>query len=309
MAVNIAMLPVGSGSGSQHKCRYERRCRQRQREEPAALFRYQLDNSVSTAIERYDCEEQTPERYKTGKQPERPSAALALLEDDTASPASRRLASAPAAPGTRPLLILGQAPSCRAYIPISRHLYFSFELWFACNTLQAISRTSPPLSVPFGIDYREEYASLKTTRSTSSQAFRGSQVMAVEYRPITPDDCQAVRQLLSESGWEQRVQDPVRFRTMVERADRTVVVIEDSRVIGFARALCDGVSNGYISTVVVAPDKRGQGIGTEMVKRLMAVEEGGNVTWVLRAGRNSSGFWKSLGFTESRIAMERVRGS
>ena len=38
------------------------------------------------------------------------SAALALLDDGTASPASRRLASAPAAPGTRPLLILGQAP-------------------------------------------------------------------------------------------------------------------------------------------------------------------------------------------------------
>ena len=40
------------------------------------------------------------------------SAALALLDDVTTSPASRRLASAPAAPGTRPLLILGQAP-CR----------------------------------------------------------------------------------------------------------------------------------------------------------------------------------------------------
>jgi hypothetical protein len=39
------------------------------------------------------------------------SAALALLHDVTTSPASRRLASAPATPGTRPLLILGQAPS------------------------------------------------------------------------------------------------------------------------------------------------------------------------------------------------------
>ena len=39
------------------------------------------------------------------------SASLALLDDVPASPASRRLASAPAAPGTRPLLILGQAPS------------------------------------------------------------------------------------------------------------------------------------------------------------------------------------------------------
>ena len=38
------------------------------------------------------------------------SAALPLLDDVPASPASRRLASAHAKPGTRPLLILGQTP-------------------------------------------------------------------------------------------------------------------------------------------------------------------------------------------------------
>jgi hypothetical protein len=38
------------------------------------------------------------------------SAALALLDDATASPASRCLASARAALGTRHILILGQAP-------------------------------------------------------------------------------------------------------------------------------------------------------------------------------------------------------
>ena len=40
----------------------------------------------------------------------RASALLPLPDDDTASPASRRLASARAKPGTRPLLILGQGP-------------------------------------------------------------------------------------------------------------------------------------------------------------------------------------------------------
>ena len=34
---------------------------------------------------------------------------LALIDDDTASPASRRFASAPTPPGTQPLLMLGQA--------------------------------------------------------------------------------------------------------------------------------------------------------------------------------------------------------
>ena len=42
------------------------------------------------------------------------SAALALLDDVPASPASRRLASAHAALGTRHILILGQAPRSKA---------------------------------------------------------------------------------------------------------------------------------------------------------------------------------------------------
>jgi hypothetical protein len=33
----------------------------------------------------------------------------------------------------------------------------------------------------------------------------------------------------------------------------------------------------------------------------------GDITWVLRAGRDSRGFWERLGFTASDIAMERVR--
>lgn len=130
--------------------------------------------------------------------------------------------------------------------------------------------------------------------------------MTINYRPIEPEDYEAVHQLLSDSGWQTRVQDPVRFRKMMERADRTIVVVEDSRVIGFARALCDDVSNGYISMVVVAANKRGQGIGTEMVKRLIA-DDDENVTWVLRAGRDSGGFWRKLGFTDSQVAMERLR--
>ncbi len=78
-------------------------------------------------------------------------------------------------------------------------------------------------------------------------------------------------------------------------------------MVGFGRALCDGVSNGYLSMIAVAPDLRGQGVGREIVRQLMADDEHDQVTWVLRAGRNSAGFWKALSFTESAIAMERTR--
>jgi ribosomal protein S18 acetylase RimI-like enzyme len=127
----------------------------------------------------------------------------------------------------------------------------------------------------------------------------------LEYRSAVAQDYEAVRQFLCEVGWRRRVGDPERFRAMLERAQRTVVAFDGGRVVGFARALCDGVSNGYISTVAVAGDMRGRGVGRELVRRL--VGEGEGITWVLRAGRGSEGFWRRMGFVASEVAMERVR--
>jgi N-acetylglutamate synthase-like GNAT family acetyltransferase len=129
----------------------------------------------------------------------------------------------------------------------------------------------------------------------------------IHYRPISLEDYELVRQFLGELGWQQRVQDAERFAKLMQRATHTIVALEDSRVIGFGRALCDGVSNGYISMLAVAEDKRGQGIGREIVMRLMGDDEADGVTWVLRAGRQSHGFWQKMGFTSSDLAMERTR--
>ena len=127
----------------------------------------------------------------------------------------------------------------------------------------------------------------------------------IEFRCAQADDLEAIRAFLAENGWEKRVADAERYRKMITNASRTVVAVDGVRIVGFARALCDGASNGYIGTVAVAEDKRGQGIGREMVRRLMG--EDPNITWVLRAGRGSEEFWKKIGFEDSTVAMERTR--
>ena len=127
----------------------------------------------------------------------------------------------------------------------------------------------------------------------------------MEYRDITPTDYEAVRLFLSEAGWQHRVSDSEKFKKMMENTNRAVVAVDDARIVGFARALCDEVSNGYISMVAVAADRRGQGIGRELVRRLMRDDAG--ITWLLRAGRGSEKFWEQMGFRTSEVAMERIR--
>jgi len=127
----------------------------------------------------------------------------------------------------------------------------------------------------------------------------------MEYRPASTSDYEQVRRFLSENGWAHRVADAERFARMMQGADRTVVAWDEGRVVGFGRAPSDGVSNGYLSMVAVAEDRRGQGIGREMVRRLMGDDP--EITWTLRAGRGSEGFWRKMGFAASETAMERTR--
>ena len=125
------------------------------------------------------------------------------------------------------------------------------------------------------------------------------------FRAVKSEDYEAVRQFLAENGWEKRVADREKFRRMMENASRTVVAFEGERIVGFARALCDEVSNGYIGTVAVAMDFRRQGVGRALVEKLIGDDP--HLTWVLRAGRGSEKFWEKMGFTASEIAMEKTR--
>jgi predicted GNAT family N-acyltransferase len=82
---------------------------------------------------------------------------------------------------------------------------------------------------------------------------------------------------------------------------------DGDRLVGFARAISDGITNAYVGSVMVHGDYRRSGIGRTLILRL--VEGRGGIRWVLHARAEAMAFYASLGFVAAPDMMWRDRES
>ena len=72
-------------------------------------------------------------------------------------------------------------------------------------------------------------------------------------------------------GWPQPPSPETHLR-LLHASDHIVLALDETTnaVVGYITALSDGVLCAYISSLEVLPAYRGQGIGSELVRRLLA---------------------------------------
>ena len=95
-----------------------------------------------------------------------------------------------------------------------------------------------------------------------------SREMAIEYTTAL-EGLEAAHLHGFFEGWPKRP-SPARHVEILRGSYRVVLAREqgDPRVVGFVNAISDGVLYAFVPLLEVLPTQRGQGIGSELVRRL-----------------------------------------
>ena len=118
----------------------------------------------------------------------------------------------------------------------------------------------------------------------------------IEYFKPEERHCAAMADLYREAGWISAEADTA-FISAIIPTSLWLGAFDGEQLVGIARAITDGASDGYIQDVVVAHSYRLRGIGGELVTRLTTELRGQGVDWIgLIAVPGSEPFYKSLGF-------------
>ena len=129
----------------------------------------------------------------------------------------------------------------------------------------------------------------------------------IEYsseRRIAPAE---VLRLMHQTAWGADRTEADIARAL-EIAPLRVGAWSDGRLVGFARALTDGVYRGYVDDVVVDESMRARGIGRRLLRELLELLAGVELV-ALDCGDDLVPFYESLGFVRSGNArMEALRG-
>jgi GNAT superfamily N-acetyltransferase len=120
-------------------------------------------------------------------------------------------------------------------------------------------------------------------------------------------DVDAVWSFLSEEAYWGRWRSRDVVAQQVMSAWRVLGAYERAtgRMVGFARAVSDGLAIAYLADVYVLPDVRGRGVGATLVRTMIDEGPGASFRWMLHTA-DVHGLYRRFGFeTPNATYLER----
>ena len=106
---------------------------------------------------------------------------------------------------------------------------------------------------------------------------------SIEYRVPAEISPEEAAELYVEAGWMETA-DTKAVSAMLKGTFAVSAAIHRGRLIGFMRALSDGVSDAYMLDLIVRKEYRKQGIGRKILEQLADFLKQRGIDWILCIG-------------------------
>lgn len=120
-------------------------------------------------------------------------------------------------------------------------------------------------------------------------------MLEFEYRTNASIDGRELLSLFQAAGW-QSAQYPERLTQAIHGSDTVVSAWQGGRLVGLASALDDGTLTAYLHYLLVRPEFRGQGIGTELLRQMKSRYAGYLYLILIAEEAGLVGYYHRLGF-------------
>jgi ribosomal protein S18 acetylase RimI-like enzyme len=98
-------------------------------------------------------------------------------------------------------------------------------------------------------------------------------------------------------AWHEAEKEKIIFRN----SQAVVFIFDQSKMVGFGRAISDGVCQAAIYDVAVQPDYQGKGIGKLIIRNLTQQLPG--CSFILYASPGKEDFYRKLNFNKMKTGM------
>jgi ribosomal protein S18 acetylase RimI-like enzyme len=108
-------------------------------------------------------------------------------------------------------------------------------------------------------------------------------------------DVDELHRFLSREAYWAKGRPRATVERLVRESQRVVGLYDGGRLIGFCRAVTDGVAFVYLADVYVLPEYRGRGFGVELVREMIENGPYADRKWILHT-EDAHGLYEKFGF-------------
>ena len=121
----------------------------------------------------------------------------------------------------------------------------------------------------------------------------------IDFREQRPDPADFL-DLFETTGWNDAYGATAEdLRMALHHSWCTVAAYDAGQLVGFGRVVSDGVLYGVIYDMIVRPSHQGQGIGTEILNRLLAKCQAAGLRDIqMFSAKGRAAFYRHHGFVE-----------